>query len=222
MDTRTFSKITGTIAEDHPVEFWTEGLTPFEVLVAVVLSQATSRAGNIMAFENLRKNYKLTPQTLVKIPTNRLVALIKPAGLQKVRGPRLKEMSRFLLDNYNGRLGRILELPKDEARKKLLEVPAVGPKTADVMLEFVAGKGTLPIDTHIDRIAKRLGIVDERAKYDEIREALESLVEEERRRYVHLLLIEFGREICRARNPLCDSCKITGYCGFRNRRKGSA
>ena len=222
MDKRTFRKLIDRISDDHSVEFWTAGLTPFEVLVAVVLSQATSRAGNIMAFENLRKNYKLTPRTVVEIPTNRLVALIKPAGLQRVRGPRLKEMSRFLLDERDGRLERILELPKGEARKKLLEIPAVGPKTADVMLEFVAGKGTMPIDTHIDRIAKRLRIVGEKAKYIEIREALESLVEEERRRYVHLLLIEFGRETCRARNPLCDSCKITDHCGFRNRRKGSA
>lgn len=219
MKEKNFSEIIDRLGDNYPVEFWTEKLTPFEVLVAVILSQATSRAGNILAFGNLRKNYKLTPRRVAKIPTARLVSLIKPAGLQQVRGPRLKEMSRFLLKEYGGDLDKILSLPKGEARKKLLEIPAVGPKTADVMLEFVGSRGTLPIDTHIDRISKRLGLVHEKAKYEAIKSKLESLVPPGQRRRVHLLLIEFGRETCRARNPLCGKCEISAYCPHRKSGK---
>jgi endonuclease-3 len=88
-----------------------------------------------------------------------------------------------------------------------------------VLLMFDAGKAVIPVDRHISRIAKRLEIVPPKASYDEIRHALEAAADPDRYEDVHVLLIRFGREICRAQRPLCEDCFLNDLCPFAEEGK---
>ncbi len=103
-------------------------------------------------------------------------------------------------------------MPLEQARQKLLGLPGVGPKTADVMLLFSAKRPTLPIDTHINRVSKRLRLVNPRANYETVRKTLQMLFEPRDYYSVHVLLILHGRKYCKARSPLCKRCPIHRLC----------
>lgn len=193
---------------------WSRGMDSFEVLVGTVLSQNTNDRNSMLAFRTLKKRFKIRPEILAKAKERDIVDCIRPAGLYNVKAPRIKSIARMLLAKHDGKLDDILSLPEAEARKKLLELPGVGFKTADVLLAFVAGREVLPVDTHIARIAKRIGVVRGKAEYEEIRNALESLVSSDKRGTTHLALIKFGRTICIARKPLCPRCPILRLCAY--------
>ncbi|RLE75507.1 MAG: hypothetical protein DRZ80_02680, partial [Thermoprotei archaeon] len=124
-----------------------------------------------------------------------------------------------LVEKYDGNLNKILNLPYDEAKKKLTSLKGIGPKTADVFLMIVKGEQVLPIDVHIFRIMKRLGIAGERDDYESLRAKLESEIPPKQRTKTHLILIEFGRRICRPQNPKCEECPIKRYCEVGERSR---
>jgi len=103
-------------------------------------------------------------------------------------------------------------MPLEEARKKLMEMQGIGPKTADVVLLFSANKPTIPVDTHVNRVSKRLGLAPANGDYEDVRLSLQSLFNSEDYLYVHLLLIAHGRKYCKARRPLCQKCPVNAYC----------
>lgn len=88
----------------------------------------------------------------------------------------------------------------------------VGPKTADVVLLFSANKPTIPVDTHVNRVSKRLGLAPAKGDYEDIRLSLQSIFNPEDYLSVHLLLITLGRKYCKARRPLCQKCPVNKYC----------
>jgi endonuclease-3 len=111
----------------------------------------------------------------------------------------------------------------EEARQELLSLPGVGYKTADVLLVFAAERDVLPVDTHIFRISKRLGIAPPKAGYEEVRLRLEEFTPSGRRGEAHMLLIQHGRRYCRARDPLCGQCPVSDLCpiGIRHSKRAS-
>jgi len=149
---------------------------------------------------------------VAKASVKEIEEVIKPAGLYRIRARRIKNIAEDLIEKYNGNLNKILNLPYDEAKKKLTSIKGIGPKTADVFLMAVKGEQVLPVDVHIFRIMKRLGIASERDDYESLRAKLESEIPPKQRTKTHLILIEFGRRICRARNPKCEECPIKRYC----------
>ncbi len=206
----------GIIAREFPVPSWSRGYSPFEVLIAVILSQSTNRENTVMGFNGLRARYPITPQVLAEADEKGIQACIRPAGLHRQKSRRIKELASRILREFDGDLGRILELPSGEARERLLGLPGVGRKTADVVLAMVAGRDTFPVDVHITRISRRLGITGDKAGYDEVKEKLEDLVPRDKRAALHLSMIEFGREVCKARNPKCSICAIRDACEEEN------
>ncbi|MEM1512311.1 MAG: endonuclease III [Candidatus Jordarchaeales archaeon] len=204
-------------------EEWWKGLSAFEILVATIISQNTNSKNTSAAFRKLRERFSLRPEVLAGAPLKELEECLRPAGLYRMKAKRIKEISAILLGREGG-LEAILKKPLDEARSELVSLPGVGWKTADVVLSFAAGKATFPVDTHIARIAKRWGIVDGKAGYEEVSTAFKKVVDEKERRRVHLMLIRFGREYCVARAPRCDQCPIKPPCrgvplGRRTARK---
>ena len=93
-----------------------------------------------------------------------------------------------------------------------MALPGVGPKTADILLAFVAKHPVIPVDTHVARVTKRLRIAAKSADYEKVRLSLEALIPQRRRVQLHLSVIEFGRKICKARKPLCQKCPISKVC----------
>ncbi|MCL5290936.1 MAG: endonuclease III [Actinobacteria bacterium] len=199
------------VSEFEP-HLWSEGMTPFEVLISTVLSQKTERRGTRRAFLHLKKGLGINPTALARADEDAIAELIKPAGLYRSKAPKIKAIALSVLELYGGDLTAVLELPEQEARVRLMALPGVGPKTADVVLSFVARKAVLPVDVHIFRIAERWHAVGKEARYEEVRAALESAVPPEMRLAAHLALIEFGREICVARKPKCSICMVNAVC----------
>jgi len=185
---------------------------PFETLVVTIISQNTADRNTARAFEQLLKRFEISPEVLAKAQTSQLEQCLRVAGLYKNKAKAIKQVSKIILKKYHGKLESVLSLPLEDARKTLLQFPGVGPKTADVVLLFSARQPTLPVDTHVNRVSKRIGFAPVDGDYESVRGSLQSLYEPKDYLALHLLLIAHGRRYCRARNPLCDECPVNALC----------
>jgi endonuclease-3 len=185
---------------------------PFETLVRTIISQNTTDQNAFRAFENLSKHFEITPEALAKAKLAQLEESIRVAGLHKNKASAILQISRRVNKTRCGNLAWILSKPFGAAREALLQFPGVGPKTADVVLLFAAKQPTIPVDTHVDRVAKRLGFALARGNYESVRESLQSLFNPSDYLKVHLLLIAHGRKYCKSRRPLCNECPINMHC----------
>lgn len=200
-----------TVGRLFPVQVW-KPRSPFETLIHTILSQNTNDRNSDAAMRRLRNRYRITPKTLAKAKIRDLMSCIRSAGLYRSKAPRIKEVSRIIQEQYRGRLAPILELPYEQAKERLTALPGVGPKTADILLAFVAKHPVIPVDTHIERVTKRLGIAPANASYEKVRSSLEALIPPRERVRLHLSIIAFGREICKAPTPRCPSCPVNRTC----------
>jgi endonuclease-3 len=188
---------------------------PFETLIVTIISQNTASRNTAKAFENLSKRFKITPETLANAKTSKIEECLKVAGLYRNKARAIKQVSRIILEKFSGSLKLILSLPLEEARKTFLQLPGVGPKTADVVLLFCSKKSTIPVDTHVERVAKRLGLAPENGDYEAVRKSLQTLYRQREYLAVHVLFISLGRRYCCARNPLCRDCPLNMLCPSR-------
>jgi endonuclease-3 len=188
---------------------------PFKTLIVTIISQNTADRNTARAFENLSKKSKITPEALAKAETRQIEECLKVAGLYRNKAKTIQQTSKIVLEKFRGTLEPILSLPFKEARKKLLQLPGVGPKTADVVLLFSSEKPTIPVDTHVDRVAKRLGLAPSNGDYEAVRKSLQSLFKPRDYLAVHVLLISLGREHCKARKPFCVQCPLNTLCPSR-------
>jgi len=185
---------------------------PFETLVITIISQNTADRNTARAFENLSKQFEITPEVLANAEISRIEACLRVGGLYKSKAKTIQTASKIILEKFHGSLAPVLSLPLDEARKMLTELPGVGPKTADVVLLFSANQPTIPVDTHVNRVAKRLGLAPANGNYEAVRLSLQSLFQPKDYLAVHLLLIAHGRKYCKARRPHCIECPVNNYC----------
>jgi endonuclease III len=185
---------------------------PFETLVVTIISQNTADRNTAKAFENLSNSFEIKPEALAKAEIRQIEAAIKPAGLYKSKAQAIQHAATAILEEYGGTLQPILSLPLEDARKALMQFPGVGPKTADVVLLFSAKQPTVPVDTHVNRVSKRLGFAPMNSDYEAVRKSLQTLFKPEDYLAVHVLLIEHGRKTCKARHPLCSSCSVNNLC----------
>lgn len=186
--------------------------TPFQTLIVTVISQNTAGQNTGKAFENLSKRFSITPEALADADRHEIEECIRVAGLYRNKSRIIKRLSQIILEKFDGSLEFIRQLPFEKARETLLALPGVGPKTADVVLLFCAKRPTIPVDTHVNRVSKRLGFAPLNAGYDEVRLALQSLYDPKDYLAVHLLLISLGRRCCKAGRPLCESCPVKQLC----------
>jgi endonuclease-3 len=209
----------GKILRRFPVRYTIRSSKAFKTLIRTMLSQNTSDVNSNRAMKKLESHFEITPKVLSQAPVEELIKCIRSAGLYRVKAPRIKQVSSIILNQYGGDLDSVLKRGPQEARLIMTELPGVGYKTADIVLAFVGGHPTLPVDTHVTRVSKRLGIVRENAQYEEIRLAIERLVPARRRVRMHLSLIRFGREICKAPRPLCPQCLVNRTCPSSSTRR---
>ena len=186
----------------------------FKILIATILTQNTSDKNAIKAYNNLARRFDITPEALCNASLSEIEDAIKIAGLYRRRAKLIKKISCIIMDKFNGDLNSILNLSADEARKILISLPGVGNKTADVILLFKFNAKTFPIDTHINRVSKRIGIAPKNANYNITKQCLMNFFPENSYLEAHLLLIALGRKYCRALKPLCNDCPIKYYCKY--------
>jgi endonuclease-3 len=185
---------------------------PFQTLVRTILSQNTNDRNRDRAYENLSEKYEITPKALSKAQVKEIEEAIRVGGLYRHKSRRIIELSKVIIDRFNGSLDFIYSQPFEEARSTLMNIPGVGPKTADVVLLFSAKRPTVPVDTHVNRVSRRLGLAPVKADYEKIRRSLEALYSPNDYLAIHVLLIGLGRRRCRARNPLHKTCPVKSLC----------
>lgn len=192
---------------------------PFELLVVTVLSQSTTSINTRRAFKRLKDRFNISPECLAQAEVRNIEEAIRVGGLYRNKARVLKALSKEVLERFGGSLDFIYRVGVDEARERLMSLPGVGPKTSDVVLLFAVGRNVLPIDTHIDRVSKRLHLAPERGNYEAVRRSLESLYETEDYLSVHFAFINLGRKYCKARRPLCRQCPVSDLCPSKSHEK---
>jgi endonuclease-3 len=185
---------------------------PLEELILTVLSQHTSDVNAERAFESLRAALP-TWDAVVRAPTRSVADAIRSGGLADTKAPRIQAILREVEARRGGfDLSALAELPDDEARAELVSLPGVGPKTAAVVLSFSLGRDAMPVDTHVHRVTRRLGLVPATTSAERADRLLHELVPEGLRTPLHVALIRLGREICKAPTPRCPICPLKDLC----------
>ncbi|MBN1317906.1 MAG: endonuclease III [Anaerolineales bacterium] len=195
---------------------WRPHLAPVDELVSTILSQNTNDTNRDLAFENLLKRFgKDNWQAVRDAPPDQVIDAIRSAGLAQQKGPRIQNALKMATDS-SGRISLDLleEMPIDQARKWLTDLPGVGPKTAAIVLLFAFGRPAFPVDTHIHRVTKRIGLIPSNTSAEKAHHQLEQIVPPEHYYTMHLNLIRLGRNICQARTPKCEQCPLQEYCDY--------
>jgi endonuclease-3 len=195
---------------------WTKAnRDPFETLIVTIISQNTPDRNTARAFERLSKRFEIRPVELANAEISHIEEALKTAGLYRSKSKTIKQVSRIILKKFHGSVQPILALPLEQARETLIQMPGVGPKTADVVLLFSKGRPTIPVDTHVNRVSKRLDFARANGDYETVRSSLQALYDPSDYLAVHVLLIAHGRRYCKARRPLCTECPVNIYCPSR-------
>jgi endonuclease-3 len=199
-----------------PVEYPEEiSEDPFKNLIITVLSQNTSEINCLRAYKGLSAKFKVKPEVLAKAKTENIKQAIRSGGLYNVKSKRIRELSQAVIEKFGGDLSSVLSLPKERARKKLMELPGIGKKTADVLLaQRHSYAEVMVVDTHMDRIAKRIGLVKPDAKYDDVQKALQVFIPWEKGERTAGLFWLLAKYTCRAQNPKCYECPIIELCDY--------
>jgi endonuclease-3 len=195
-----------------------ESSDPFRVLVVTILSQNCTDIAAMRAYRNLDRLVGVTVSRLAGAPARMIQRAIKVAGLHKQKARALRDLARQVAQEYAGHLTLILHGPDEVVRTNLQVLPKVGPKTADVLLNIL-GKPTISVDTHVNRVSKRLGLAPPKAKYEDIRAALMRLFSPREYPIVPLLFMAHGRKTCKARRPLCPICPVRTICPYSNKTR---
>jgi endonuclease-3 len=191
----------------------------FKKLIITILSQNTSNANAIRAYKGLSAKFEVIPRVIASADMNQLKEAIRSGGLYNIKAKRLKEVSKAVLEKFDGNVASVLSLPIDDAREKLMELPGIGDKTADVLLTSKHSyQKVLPIDTHFDRVAKRIGITKPSASYDDVQKAYMLFMPETYRERASGLLWLLAKRTCRAQSPKCSECPLSGICEHATER----
>jgi len=176
--------------------------TPFELLIAVVLSAQSTDAQVNRVTTELFKTHN-TPSQFASMDETELQELIHGVGLYKSKAKNIKNLSRILLENFAG------EVPSDFA--SLIKLPGVGRKTANVIMSVAFDLPGLGVDTHVQRVSNRLGLVAENNP-DKTEKALKTIIPIDYWSKAHHLLIFHGRKVCKSRKPNCPECILNNLC----------
>jgi endonuclease-3 related protein len=199
------------ILENHFGDLgWWPAKIGFEVIIGAVLTQNTSWRNAEKAIFSLKREKLLTAERIANSDPGRLSRAIRSAGYHNVKAERIREISRFLLDECGGSLGSLKKKSAELLREKLLEVKGIGPETADSILVYALDKPVFVVDAYTKRIFARHGILAEDAPYREVQQAVQDSVPKELRvmNQYHALLVEAGKRFCRKNNPLCRECPL--------------
>jgi len=186
-------------------------------LIITIISQNTADTNTERAFQKLQDHLKITPKALAEAPKSQIEDCIRIAGLWQAKAEAIQAASKVILDCYGGSLDKVLALPVEEARKAFMAMQGVGPKTADVVLLFSTAKPTIPVDTHVNRVSRRLGLAPKVGGYDAVRLSLQEQFPTGDYLAVHLFLISLGRAYCKAHKPLCPQCPVNRFCPSNGR-----
>jgi endonuclease III len=189
---------------------------PLEELLFIVLSARTEEYNYVRTYRRLRRRYR-SWTALRRAGVEEIAATIRVGGLALVKARQISSILEQLEDDGHPDLRFLERLPNDEALRYLTSLPGVGPKTARCVLLFALDRPVFPVDTHVWRVAGRLGMADPTGRQptgtQQVR--LEASVPEPLRLALHVQLLRHGRDTCRSKAPLCDGCPLIERCSLR-------
>ncbi|MFO7167870.1 MAG: endonuclease III [Chloroflexota bacterium] len=187
---------------------------PLDELIQTILSQNTSDVNSGRAYQSLRARFPRWEDVL-HAPTSEVYEAIKAAGLGRIKAPRIQRTLWAVLERRGElSLDFLNDLPLPEARRWLTDLEGIGPKTAACVLLFALGKPALPVDTHVHRVSRRLGLIGPKVSAEAAHDLLEPALPPERVYAFHINMIRHGRLVCRAQRPECYACPLSDLCAF--------
>lgn len=192
--------------------------SPLEMLIRVILSQATTDTLSNRTFHALKTKFKIW-ENVLKSDESEIAEAIKLGGLANQKARVIKELlANIKAEHGTLDLDFLHEKPTREAVTYLKKFRGIGPKTIACTLLFACHKNIFPLDTHIFRVLRRVGIVPQRCSDERSHEILDAVVPEGKFYSLHVNLIRLGRKICRPKEPLCERCPIVEYCDYGSQR----
>jgi endonuclease-3 len=191
---------------------------PLDELILTVLSQNTNDRNRDVAYTRLRARFP-DWQAVVEAPAEEVEEAIRPGGISRVKSRRIKAMLGAIAEEVGTLdLDWLATAPREEAIEFLERLPGVGRKTAACVLLFSFDRPEMPVDTHVYRVASRLGLIRPGASFEEAHDTLLALTDPADVYELHINLIRHGRRICTARNPRCPECPLLRLCPYGRER----
>ena len=208
-------EVLGALEGEYAPFPWEARYDAISEVVFTILSQHTSDRNSERAFARLMERFE-TFEELASGDVPVIEECISIGGLAKIKAPRIKQVLNLIIERCgNLDLSFLREMPLGEAKKWLKELPGVGPKTAGIILCFSLGMPAMAVDTHIERVVKRLGLVGPKTTVEKAQDMLEEMVEDHQVYPLHVALITHGRQVCKAPRPLCPRCVLWEKCPSR-------
>ena len=202
------------LIQEYGQREWHPRLDPLSELIFTILSQNTSDVNRDQAWRRLKERFP-TWESVLAADAAEIAEAIRPGGLANVKAPRIQETLRVIQMERGGfALDFLAEMDIDEAKLWLTSLKGVGPKTAAIVLLFSLGKPAFPVDTHVHRVSRRLGLIGPKTSREQAHEVLEELLPPEIYYTFHLNLIAHGREVCKSRRPRCATCVLQEHCDY--------
>lgn len=188
---------------------------PVDELVLTILSQNTADTNSFRAFTALRATYP-SWEAVLAAPTDELEEVIRPGGLAPTKSKRIQHVLAEVHAATGGTwdMAFLGEWPLERAREWLTSLPGIGRKTASIVLLFNFGRPAMPVDTHVHRVAWRLGMIARNTPLDRAHDLLEEVLAPDEMYPFHVELIRHGRDTCRAPRPICGLCPLTDICPY--------
>lgn len=208
----TIDEILTLLEQEYGPLQWQSGSDPVSELIGAILSQNTSDVNSRRAFERLIDTFGAW-ERVAEASIDQIAEAIKGGGLGRIKAGRIKAILERLLESQGSLdLGFLEGLPLAEAKAWLEKLPGVGPKTAACVLLFSLGRPVIPVDTHVYRVSRRLGLIDSKVWPKEAHQLLEEVVPPQARYQFHLHMLAHGRSVCKAQRPLCYQCIFQRGC----------
>ncbi len=189
---------------------------PLDELIACVLSQSTSDVNSFRAFDSLKTRFP-NWEMAAEAPVGEVADSIRSGGLANSKAPRIQAILRSIATRHGAmKLDFLAELTDEEGMAYLIDLPGVGPKTAAIVLCFALGRPVLPVDTHVFRVAWRLGLIEKKIGEAKAHSVLQAQLQPELSFRFHVAFLTHGRRVCKAPLPNCAACTLTDLCRYYN------
>ena len=219
---RKMAKVVRVLDDLYGPEAWDGPRNPLDTLIKTILSQNTNDVNRDRAYAGLRRRFA-TWEGVLGADVEAIAEAIRPGGLANQKARNIRDFLAWLKAERGAlNLDFLCGMAPEEAVSLLCQRRGIGIKTVCVTLMFACGKDVFPVDTHIHRISRRLGLIPETCTAERAHELLPPLIPEGKALSLHVNMLEFGRRVCHARNPDCDRCPLRAECLYVKRIAHSA
>jgi len=207
-------KITGLLERRYDIPHFERRVDPLDVLIQTILSQNTSDRNRDHAYRRLKVRFPCW-EDVIEAGTRQIIQAIRPGGLANQKAKRIREILYWIKKEYGYlSLAPLREMDSEKIKKTIGTLKGIGPKTVHCLLLFGMGRDVFPVDTHILRVGKRLGVIPETMNAERAHQWMNPLFPKGKSLSLHLNLIRFGRSVCKAQRPQCHLCFLSGECHY--------